>query len=28
MDRLFRHARLLYLGLRTKITEERRESQE
>ena len=28
MDRLFRHGRLLYLGLRTKITEERRESQE
>ena len=28
MDRLFRHGRLLYLGRRIKITEERRESQE
>jgi hypothetical protein len=28
MDRLFRHGRLLYLGRRTKIEEERRESQE
>src|ERR1700677_1557626 len=28
MDRLFRHGRLLYLGPRVKITQERRESQE
>jgi hypothetical protein len=28
VNRLFRHGRLLYLGLRIKITQERRESQE